>query len=50
MVKEAVTTESSKDLAPFSQSVVGGEDHGAALVTGIDELLLRPLGALPAGT
>lgn len=28
----------AEDLAPFGEAAVGGEDHGAAFVTGIDEL------------
>src|SRR5215831_9256812 len=28
----------AKDLTPFGEAAIGGEDHGAALVAGIDEL------------
>jgi hypothetical protein len=28
----------AEDVAPFAEAAVGGEDHGAALVTGVDEL------------
>src|SRR4029077_1755465 len=28
----------AEDVAPFAEAAVGGEDHGAALVAGIDEL------------
>lgn len=28
----------AEDLAPFGKATVGGEDHGGALVAGIDEL------------
>jgi hypothetical protein len=28
----------AEDLAPFGKAAVGGEDHGAALVAGVDEL------------
>ena len=32
------TTGSPKTLAPFGEAAVGGEDHGALLVAGVDEL------------
>jgi hypothetical protein len=28
----------AKNLTPFGEAAIGGEDHGAALVAGIDEL------------
>ena len=28
----------AEDFAPFGKAAVGGEDHGAALVAGVDEL------------
>ena len=28
----------AEDLTPFGKATVGGEDHGGALVAGIDEL------------
>lgn len=28
----------SEDLAPFGKAAIGGEDHGALLVSGVDEL------------
>jgi hypothetical protein len=28
----------AEDVAPFAEAAVGGEDHGAALVAGVDEL------------
>src|SRR2546430_582744 len=28
----------AEDLAPFGKTAVGGEDHGAALVAGVDQL------------
>ena len=28
----------AKDLTPFGEAAIGGEDHGAALVAGIHEL------------
>ena len=28
----------AEDLAPFGEAAVGGQDHGAAFVAGIDEL------------
>ena len=28
----------AEDLAPFGKAAIGGEDHGAALVAGVDEL------------
>ena len=28
----------AEDVAPFAEAAVGGEDHGAALVTCVDEL------------
>ncbi len=28
----------SEDLAPFGEAAIGGEDHGALLVAGVDEL------------
>ena len=43
MVKQAVEQSRgddgiAEDLAPFGEAAVGGEDHGALLVAGIDEL------------
>ena len=32
------TTGSPKTLAPFGEAAVGGEDHGALFVAGVDEL------------
>ena len=28
----------AKNLTPFGEAAIGGEDHGAALVAGVDEL------------
>jgi len=43
MMKEAVEQRGGDDriaehLAPFCKATIGGEDHGAALVAGVDEL------------
>jgi hypothetical protein len=43
MVKQAVEQRggndgAAKDLAPFGKAAVRGQNHGAALVAGIDQL------------